>query len=254
MQTHLKKVCLNILDGSNFLNIIFNTDWKKISVSLSGGADSALLAYILCNKIKENNVNIEMHIISHIRCWKTKPWQEWDSLRVYNYLVNAFPNIVFFRHTNFIAPDLEWADKGPTLIDEYGKLVSGDNIQIRSYAEYICKKNNIDIYFNAVTRNPRNVNFKGLPTRDIESNEKNKHLEFMEHMGFLAAHPFRFIEKNQILKKYKELDIMDLFHTTRSCEGVFPEIDYKSYIPNQEVPICGECFWCKERQWSIENA
>jgi hypothetical protein len=226
-------------------------EWKNIAISLSGGADSAFLAYIICQLVKDNNKTI--HIISHIRMWKSRPWQEYDSLGVYNYLVKKFPSISFKRYTNFIAPDLEWSSKGPSIIDEYGKTVSGDNIQIRAFSEYVCHYNKVDAYFNAVTRNPRDVDFEGLSTRSIELTENNAHLKKMMHMGVLACHPFRFIEKDWIIKQYKDHNLLDLLSITRSCEGDFKNLDYTSYIPNQSVPICNECFWCKERNWAINK-
>ena len=232
------------------IDIPFNETWNSIAISLSGGADSALLAYLLCQKV----TNQDVHIISHIRCWKTKPWQEYDSRSVYDYLVDKFPNINFSRHVNFIPPDLEWGSRGPTIIDEYDKLVSGDIIELRSYAEYICHKYDIDIYYNAVTRNPKDVDFVGMHTRDIDPTIDNKHLELMTHMDRLAAHPFRFVQKDKIIAEYRHLDIYDLFELTRSCEGEFKEIDYKTYKPYQYVPICNECFWCKERAWAIEQS
>jgi len=236
------------------IKIPFDVSWKKLAISVSGGADSALLAFLLCNKISEIDSNIEVHIISHVRCWKTKPWQKYDGLGVYNYLVNRFPHIKFFRYENFVPPEMEWGNIGPTIIDEYGKLVSGDNVELRAFAEYVCYHNNIDVYFNAVTRNPKEADFKGMVTRDIDPTKENSHLEYMHHMGKIAAHPFRFIEKKYIILEYKKQNIVDLLKITRSCEGVFDNINYTNYTPYQEVPICGECFWCKERQWAIDNA
>jgi len=75
----------------------------------------------------------------------------------------------------------------------------------------------------------------------------------MTHMGRTAVHPFRFIEKSWIIKQYKDLGLQKLFDITRSCEGTFKKLDYKNYKPGQKVPICGECFWCKERAWAIEQ-
>ena len=234
------------------VDIPFDTSWKRIAISLSGGADSALLAYMICQKAKEHNVTI--HIINHVRCWKTKPWQQDDADRVYNWLFQRFYHTTFKRHINFIAPDLEYGNVGPNLIDEYGKRVSGDNIQQRAYAEFICNKYNIDAYYNAVTRNPRLAMFNGMKERDIEPTDENKHLERMTHMGVEVLHPFRFIEKSEVVKKYQELDIMDLFEITRSCEGVFKDINYTNYETGQYVPVCGECFWCKEREWALEQS
>jgi 7-cyano-7-deazaguanine synthase in queuosine biosynthesis len=90
--------------------------------------------------------------------------------------------------------------------------------------------------------------------RDIEPNEDNKHLERMTHMNVEVVHPFRFIDKSEVVKKYRELDLMDLFEITRSCEGEFEGIDYITYKHGQSVPTCGTCFWCKEREWAIEQS
>lgn len=235
----------------NDVKIPFDPDWKNISISLSGGADSALLAYILCENANSHQT---IHIISHIRCWKTKPWQQNDSKRIYQYLRNSFPHLKFVRHENFIAPDIEYAEIGPSIIDEYGKKVSGDNIQIRAFAEFVCFKHDIDVYFNAVTKNPNDSSIKGMKERDITENKTNSHLREMTHMNRLASHPFRFVMKDWILDQYKQKNLMELFNLTRSCEGVFDDINYENYTNQTTVPECGECFWCKEREWAIENA
>lgn len=234
------------------LNIPFDSKWKNVAIAVSGGADSALLAYLVCQKAKEQNITI--HIINHVRCWKTKPWQQYDADRVYNWLFQHFYHATFKRHFNFIAPELEYGNIGPNLTDEYGKQVSGDNIQSRAYAEYICKKHNMDAFYNGVTRNPRLAAFNGMRERDIEPTDDNKHLLEMEHMGFMVYHPFRFTDKSEIVKMYSSLGITDLLNITRSCEGEVAGINYTNYTPGQDVPVCGECFWCKEREWAIEKS
>jgi len=234
------------------INIPFDKEWKNVAISVSGGADSALLAYMVCELAKEHDITV--HVINHVRMWKTRPWQQYDGERVYNWLFQRFYHTTFKRHVNFIAPEIEYGNIGPNLTDEYGKKVSGDNIQQRAYGEFICNKYNIDAYYNAVTRNPRLAAFNGMRERDIEPSEDNKHLERMTHMGVEVLHPFRFIDKSEIVKKYKELDLIELFEITRSCEGEFEGIDYTTYTPGQFVPTCGECFWCKEREWAIEQS
>jgi 7-cyano-7-deazaguanine synthase in queuosine biosynthesis len=234
------------IDG---VRIPFDKSWSSIAVSVSGGADSALLAVILCT-LNDNRSTV--HLINHIRMWKTRPWQQYDFVRVREWLFGRFPDTEFVIHTNFIAPDLEYGRIGPSLKDEYDKSVSGDNIQQRAYAEFVCDKHDIPAYYNAVTCNPKTAEFAGMKERDIEPSETNQHLVLMEHMGRYACHPFRFTDKSWILKQYKNLDIWDLFEQTRSCEGEFENITYQTYTPGQYVPICGECFWCKEREWAIE--
>ena len=245
------------MTGYNFynidgVNVPFNTHWNSVALSVSGGADSALLAYLVCDMAKDHNITV--HIINHVRCWKTKPWQKYDGDRVYNWLFQRFYHTTFKRHTNFIAPELEYANLGPTLVDEYGKSVSGDNIEQRAFAEFVCYTENCDAYYNAVTRNPSSVDFVGMAERDIEPSEHNRHLEIMQHMGKLVSHPFRFVEKDWVVRQYKRLGIEDLFEITRSCEGQFQDLNYLTYTPGQHVPTCGECFWCKEREWAIEQS
>jgi hypothetical protein len=233
------------------VDISFSKNWKSIAVAVSGGADSALLTYLICREIKNNDITpFTVHLINNIRCWKTKPWQQQDFKNVYNWLLDEFVHINFKVHTNFVPPEMEDA-YGTMITDEYGKTVSGDTIELRSFAEYVCINEDVDAYFNGVTRNPKGENFKGLLARDIDPTDSNRHLEKMIHLGKLVCHPFRFVDKSWIMLKYKELGLDSLLNLTRSCEGEFPEITYETYTPGQYIPVCGECFWCKERNWAL---
>jgi hypothetical protein len=241
----------NIVNVINGLYIPFNLSWKNIGISVSGGADSALLSFILCKLIDENKTNTTVHILSNIRGWKTKPWQRYNSLDVYNFLTKKFPNIQFKRHENFIPPDLEWGNIGPTILDEYNKLCSGDIIEIRAFAEYIGYNENFDAYYNAVTKNPTIRFDNEMEKRNIDLNIDTFYLTITKHMDKIVSHPFRFVDKSWIIKQYKFYNILELLKITRSCEGEFSDIDYTNYIPGQYVPTCNECFWCKERNWAI---
>jgi hypothetical protein len=236
------------------LEIPFNNEWSNIAVSISGGADSALLAYLLCKHITDNKLPIDIAFISHVRMWKTRPWQRYNSLDVYSYFLRTFKNIHFERYENFIAPDIEWGNIGPTFTDEYGKPSSGDIAEIRSYSEYICYYENVDAYYNGVSHNPRSIDLGGMEKRNVEPTEENQYLRLTTHMNKTVVHPFRFIEKDWIIRQYNLLQLSELLNNTRSCEGEFPDINYTTYTPGQYVPICNECFWCKERSWAIEQS
>ena len=30
-------------------------------------------------------------------------------------------------------------------------------------------------------------------------------------------------------------------------------LDFTNYTKGQYVPVCGECFWCKERRWAVDQ-
>lgn len=222
------------------MDLYIDPNWKKIGISLSGGADSALLAYLICNQ-----TDAEIHVVTQIRCWKKRPWQRQNSLDVYHWLVDNFPKNKFVRHEGFVPPEME--EPNTTFIeDEYGKEKPGNRIILRAHNEFIIHNYKLDAWYSAVTKNP-DVAFEGaLPERD----QVTMPLRMM-HMGIEIFHPFAQTMKDWIIKKYYEEDIQELLDITRSCEGEFKDLDYSTYTPGQKVPTCGECFWCKEREWAL---
>lgn len=229
--------------------IHFDPNWKNIGISVSGGADSALLAYLVCSEITQDTT---VHVLSHVRMWKTRPWQRYDSIRVFTWLVNRFPNIKFLRHENFIPPELEYSDKGANIIDFDGRARSGDQIIVRTHAEWIAATENLDAWYAAKSKNPSDPTItKGMPDRNVTVEDPNELVK--QHNGVTVCHPFLYTEKDVIIAQYVKHDILDLLNITRSCEGDFNGLDYTNYEPGQEVPECGECFWCQERNWAKEK-
>lgn len=230
----------------------FNNKWDSIAVAISGGADSALLTHLLCAHITEHRLSTEINLIHNIRCWKSRPWQKYIADTVIDYITRQFNHLQFKVHYNFVPPDIEHAQAGRTITDEYGRLVSGDTLELRAFAEYTCYHGGIPVYFNAVTKNPP-VELGGeLSARNIEPDENTFRLMIMRHLNFLACHPFRFVDKSWIISTYKLLSLHKLLELTRSCEGEFSDINYATYAPGQWVPVCGKCFWCRERSWGID--
>ena len=234
------------------VSIPVDIKWKNIGISLSGGADSALLAYLICKNLHDN---CKVHISTQVRMWKSRPWQEHISAEVFDWFVGYFPDLEFERHVNFIPPELE--EPNSTMIkDAYGKMKPGNRIILRSFNEYLAHKVNLDAWYAAVTLNP-DVEFEGAlvdrqqPTIDT----------IMEHMGVTVCHPFVASKKDWVIEQYIKNDIAELLNITRSCEGdndaypeVFKGLDYTTYTPGQYVPTCKKCFWCQERQWGVMNA
>jgi hypothetical protein len=78
------------------------------------------------------------------------------------------------------------------------------------------------------------------------------------------CHPFRFVDKSWIVRQYHKQNKLDLYNSTRSCEGDLGNKDIKAVVLNLEsydpavhtidkLPKCGECWWCKEREWAEAN-
>ena len=224
------------------INLYLNSDWKRIGISLSGGADSALLAYFI---LKETDADI--YFTTQIRMWKTRPWQRYIAKDVVEWFRDRFTHRM--EHIEgFIPPEME--EPHTTYItDEYGATKPGNRIILRAHNEWIAHTYNLDAWFNGVNKNP-NINIPGR----LEERDEGVLPLHMKHMGVDVCHPFVYTAKDWIVKQYYKENIVDLFNLTRSCEGEFEGLDYTTYTPGQTVPTCGDCFWCKEREWGIEQA
>ena len=74
-------------------NIILeeDIDVKTVSLKISGGADSAIIAYMLCEYITKERPDIKIIPITTIH--SEKPFQEMYSKRIINWLTNKFGNV-----------------------------------------------------------------------------------------------------------------------------------------------------------------
>jgi len=223
------------------VNIFLDESWQRIGISLSGGADSALLAYLI---LKETDADI--YFTTQVRMWKTRPWQRYIAQDVVAWFREHFSNRI--EHIEgFIPPEME--EPNTTYIqDEYGAVKPGNRIILRAHNEWVGYAYNLDAWYAAVTKNP-----EGIPGGPEERYEGVLPLH-TEHMGIDICHPFVYTTKDWIVKQYEIENILDLLDITRSCEGEFEGLNYTTYTPGQIVPVCGECFWCKEREWAVEQA
>jgi hypothetical protein len=167
-----------------------------------------------------------------------------------------FPDIIENRHTNFIAPGIEDGAMGKIIMSK-GVLRAGDQIQIDEFNSYCIFKYKFDGIFNATTHNPLDLVIKGEPPSRRIDIEKKKPLLVLDRNGSHIFLPFLLVDKSWILTQYYLFKIVDLYETTRSCEGDLSDAQVsklltglREYKADQYVPICGKCFWCQERDWA----
>lgn len=243
----------DILFDINGIPFPLNKSHTNIGVAVSGGADSAILLYIICFLIESHNLKSNVHIINNIRNWKSKPWQSYNAKMVIEYIQNKFRNISFHIHKNFVPPEFEWADKGATILDEYGKYQSGDIIELRAFSEYIAHNYKLNSWYVGVTKNPKDISHEGgMKNRTFDDIDLDGII--LQRNETLVCKPFAFLEKDTIISLYNYFDVRALLELTRSCEGEIEGISYKNYNEGDDIPLCGKCYWCRERQWGLENA
>ncbi len=239
------------------LDLPFHPKWKNIGINLSGGADSACLCMLLADLIEMNRYDCKIHVITFIRCWKTRPWQEKIGHAIFEELKNMHPNIILTRHENYIPPELEYGTIGPIIGGR-----SGDQIEGSSFNEYISYKHKFDAVFNATSKNPDAAGFENrMKSRDKDPADGSEEDVIFSNKNTVFCHPFRFVQKDWIVAQFHITNRAKLFEATRSCEGdlVGDEVIRQSiphfdlYKTGMAVPICHTCFWCLERNWAVSR-
>ncbi len=210
---------------------------KKIGVWMSGGADSSLLCYMLAKKIKEDNLNCKLVLLTI------------DFKRPFAYIaVKVREEIerlldckdVFESHLVYHPPEnVTWSNK--ELAEQF---------HIKNYDHF--KNGIVDMLFSGITTNPpRHVQetflygvLEDVEAKRGESVDKETVRYFVqENCEFLELKPFFKINKQTISELYVENKIIDsLFPLTRSCEHIGTSTGH-----------CGKCWWCEERQWAFKK-
>ena len=237
----------------NGLPTHFNPNAKNILISLSGGADSSILTYMLCDYIEKNNYKTNVYCMTLVRFWKEKPWLEPMSTDVYNYLKNRFPNIIKEQIIGFLPPEFEnvplKALGKPELFTRLPEQAHCDVLITVDFQDYVMHKYKIDLSYTGTTMNPP------FETEDEPKFRNQEHLidNWEWVLSGPAVNPFGLLRKNFTMAQYHNYDLWDMLKLTRSCEGdvhIFGE----EYRHNGKYPPeCGHCFFCQEKQWALDN-
>ena len=188
----------------------------NIGLALSGGADSALLLYLLAKMVKDRALSSDiicMHGIDTTMKIAVQPAEQ-----IVEYVRNKFKNVNIILETFSYAIDPK-------------KLNKNDYHQ-PYYNEYM-KRHNIPKIIRAVTQGMPNSG-RPIVDRDIPPEK------LIKYSKDDITLPFGAVDKKWIKLQYRYYGIVDLANITVSC------------IADQKEP-CRECWWCKERFWGFGN-
>ena len=240
----------------NGLPIHFSSTFKRVGLSLSGGADSSLLFYILCKLIEETNSECKILPTTMVRFFDTKPWLEKPAKDVYAWIKERFPNIILEHDWGFIPPDLEVVKIKKLGLAHLNKnfpadLMFTDVLCTITYHNYLMKTKNLEYMYSGTTMNP---------PEDFDNAPQFRDQSVLDADGIAnvvnatSINPFSLVTKDWIMAQYENYELQDLLTLTRSCEAdtrVLGEMWLT--VDDVQPPQCGQCFFCKERKWGIAN-
>lgn len=223
---------------------------ENVVIRLSGGADSALLLWMICDAWSKSDVPLTVWPITVIH--GKRNWQSYHAQQVYDYIQNnCYGN--FKPQTALLCED-PLGDPGNknanNYVDYQEKLID----QIVEPIGETCQ------VFNGVTANPPTdiglVHWGSSPVfGDVVWECREKHRDWDNRLNkklvmgdskrkIIHCCPFYHSHKGHIAELYKSHELYDLLALTRSCEGW-------DYMTDGFTKECGECWWCMERNWAF---
>jgi 7-cyano-7-deazaguanine synthase in queuosine biosynthesis len=193
----------------------------KVGLSMSGGADSSLLLYILLSNKKE-------------------------TLEVFTLASDLKGRISAKIAANVIDKCIELT--GNNNVNHHVVYVDSQNDEklFRLPLEML-SESKISMMYTAITANPpKEIADNFLTPVDNSQQSIRDPSVFRPIINGKWCRPFFNIDKIKIFEMYESLMLIDtLFPLTRSCELENP-------LPNF-LGHCDNCWWCKERFWGFKR-
>jgi len=114
---------------------------------------------------------------------------------------------------------------------------------------------NLNRVYDGTTMNPPNEvasNFVPIFDFDYSRKDDGNNVKYYHNDNFYM--PWANTDKQGIAKMYREENLIDtLLKVTRSCE-YDPTCEYFTLnnIKDPGLGHCGECWWCKEKEWGFK--
>ncbi len=205
----------------------------KLGISMSGGADSAILCYLVAKHLHEINSSIVIHPFS---CnWAVRPWSQGKVEGI----VKEIKSSTGYKHFGQIY-------KFNIGMDE---IVQGDDHKAKVFGYYTAFMLNnklIDHFFSGKTKNPP---FEVMETfkDQIRQTDRDAPTEKNIYKHHTETIPFAMVDKRFVIDMYKKNNLLNtLLPLTRSCEG-------SEDITDNFKGTCGRCWWCNEREWALKE-
>jgi 7-cyano-7-deazaguanine synthase in queuosine biosynthesis len=209
----------------NGLNIA--TDIDSIAVTVSGGVDSTLLLYLTAKYFNEENINIDLHLITGYR----HPDQLSTATNVINYIKDKFPNINWQEHHAY---DNTWDQSKYEFRGQADKDNRAPFLRLYDIRHILHGR-----VLTTLTKSELNYCEEFYPREVAKIRVREKTFKYTKNYTannghtYITHFPITFNTKKEIIDMYTTFNIVDLLPKTISCYG-------QSKIPCKVCPACVE--------------
>lgn len=200
--------------------------YVNVGIKISGGADSALVAYMLASYVMKYRRDIV--IIPITLNAEGKHYQQIFASKVLA-KISELTGVVFGTH--------------------YYKTISAATSELyvtgqENFVYDLYKNKIIQGHFVGITANPSESDAPHLfgPNKGLPSDDRKKLAEKRPQFDGGSWRPLINTDKKGVAEHYARLNLMEsLFPLTRSCEAFTEDFSHH----------CGKCWFCQERLWGF---
>ena len=235
---------------------------KQVILKMSGGADSAIMAYLFALYKKGERPDLKLYVATV----DGPPPKNWNSSKVKIVLkkITELTGVTFEKHYIRDVPVASQDYENIINEEEFYRTNPYINTQIelvkdiKKEIQIDSKPENRPISYGGVTKNPplSETQFyddlhkdwkigKWITLRDADTVREGDVTKRNEHW----CTPFTNMDKKALYEYYVNYNVLEnLFPLTRSCEdpGTAQQI-----IDGVSDKHCGYCWWCLEREWAF---
>lgn len=248
---------MKITHGGQTIDLFATEIPKLMTISLSGGADSASLLYLVSKHFPEieiipvtcrdQNAPKDADAAAQIVSWMKKefPNNNIRDIQIFDFNDRTEDFITFERVDEVTAKYPQFKGMRRTQVS---KIIQVDKINWD-----IMKQHPGAVRLDGMTRNPPTEEMekygfyeKAERRRDKELPEMKEYRKY-KHDEFLNIYQaYINVDKKFVAGVYQDNGLMEtLFPMTRSCVGTARQTD-------DFTRECHQCFWCHERKWAFD--
>lgn len=225
--------------------------WKNIGIKLSGGADSSILYYALCNYYRDRD---DVNIYPITRDTEEKWWYSRGAKTVIDCvteLTGKSPAEWYVVYPDDFKNQIEAPghDPGTSKMEEAAKIYNLDVLYVG-----LTKNPPLDDMRKYFLENSSNLDVSRVMDY-IDTRDSTRDVQVEQTISTVVHHgkeltqvvPFASLDKRAVKQMYEHYGVLDkLYPFTYSCESE-PESKTKP------LTHCCYCFFCLERQWGFNR-